>query len=145
MWYTSQVSERSIPLARINPASYAAEQVTAWVAVNNYHRLRAVVHVGAVAANRQLIARLEQATNTDGAGQKVISGKESGTVLTADQNGLIAIELQTEELDVNGGFDCVCLKLMIQGGAIICSAVLYGEEPRSLPVSQTGWIEVVDK
>lgn len=143
--YTAQVSERMNPLAKIDAASYSAEQVTAWVSLSNYNRAFAVINVGAIAANRQIQARLEQATGANGEGQKVIAGKESAVLLTADQNGLIAIELQTEELDVNGGYDHVLLKLMIQGGAIICGAVLYGCEPRYAPVGQANWIEVIDK
>lgn len=143
MSYTELFTEVHVPLAKLDPVSASAERVTAWVSVAKYNRVVAVVQVGAVAANRQIIARIEQAKDTNGTGQKVIAGKESGTILTPDQNGLIAIELRTEELDTNNLYDCINLKLMIQGGAIIASAILWGIEPRYAPVGDTAYIEVV--
>lgn len=144
MPYTENFSEVHAPLARINPQSTSGQLVTAWVSLKHYARAVAVVHVGAIAANRQVIVRLEQATDTLGSGQKVIAGHESDTLLTADENGLIAIELRAEELDVNNLYDCVALKVTAQGGAVIVSGVLYGTEPRYAPVDQTLWEAVID-
>lgn len=144
MSYTQRFSEGHAPLAKIDPVSLNGQTVTSFVSLRNYPRVVALVHVGAIAANRQIEARFEQATDTQGSGQKLIDGKDTDVLLTADQNGIYAIELRAEELDTNNGYDCVALKLTSQGGAVIAEAVVLGLEPRFAPVDQTLWAGVID-
>ena len=56
---------------------------------------------------------------------------------------LLCIELQTEELDVDGAFDCIMLRLTVAEAAVECSAWIFGLSPRYPPVPTTNWEEIV--
>ena len=137
--YTVPFSDEFYPVAKINPASYTTEQVTAWCAMADYRRAVLVLHVGAIAAGRQVNCRIEQAQDAGGLGQKVVTTKVIDTLLDADDNALVAIEIRDEEMDAANDFDYICAKINPAGGAVILSAILYLYEPRYAPVPLTNW------
>ena len=150
MSYTERFSEMHYPLVMVPPATYsaAAEVITAYVSLANYHRAALVIHLGNVTATGTLLARLLQATNTSGGSAKGIpttatQDKITTALANADDNGVVVIELRTEELDVDNGFDCVAIGYDVDTDSVPFSAVLYGIEPRFPPVSSAGYNEIV--
>lgn len=150
MSYTELFTEVHYPLVNVPPAvkSPAAEQISAYVSLANYHRAVLVAHLGAFAATGTVRFRLLQATDTAGASAKGIpttAGQDKlTTVLTvADANSVVAIELRTEELDVTNGFDCVAVAYDVDTDTVALSAILYGIVPVYAPVPTTNYNEVV--
>jgi len=142
--FTEQISEVMYPLVYDNADSHAAAVYTsAYVSLANYHRAWLVLDVGDMVATSTLDVVIRQATTTAGAGVKAITGKAI-TQLTAaggDGNDLVCIELRTEELDVTGGFDCVCVRVTVGTAAVEYGYILYGCITRFEPVPTANWTE----
>lgn len=139
--YTERWSEANAILTQINPATYNSQQVSSWVSVKNYHRFVVILDVGAIPNDTLINAQIEQATDTLGAGQKILA---TMTALgTADDNGKVIFDLQTEQLDVSGGYDCINIKVTPQGTGAIFSALIIGHQPRHKPVPVTAWEQIV--
>ena len=150
MSYTERFSEVHYPLVNVVPAvkSPAGEVISSYVSLANYHRAVLVIHTGAIAATGTVAVRLLQATTTGGASAKGIpttatQDKITTVLTTADANSVIVIELRTEELDVANGFDCVAIGFDVDTDTVAMSAILYGIEPRFMPVPTTNYNEVV--
>lgn len=149
MSYTERFTEVHYPLVGIAPAVYsaAAEQITSYVSLANYHRAVLVIHIGTVAAGGTVQFRLLQATTTAGAGAKGIpttaTQDKITTVLTGADSNWVAIELRTEELDVANGFDCVAFGYDVDTNTVALEATLYGIEPRFAAVPTTNYNEIV--
>lgn len=150
MSYTQRFTEVHYPLVNVPPAvkSPAAEQISAYVSLADYHRAVAVIHLGAIAATGTVRCRLLQATSTAGAGAKGIpttatQDKITTVLTTADANSVVAIELRTEELDVANGYDCVAFAYDVDTDTVALSAVLYGIIPAYAPVPTTNYNEIV--
>jgi hypothetical protein len=146
MPYTERFSEILYPLAieyadSLGPAATAS----AYVSLQNYHRAWLVINVGAIAGGGTLDAILQQATDTAGGGVKPIAGKAITQLTQAGGDGddLVCIELRTEELDVQNGFDCVRFLITTGAAAAEYSAVLYGGVTRYAPVPTTNWTEII--
>jgi hypothetical protein len=151
--YTAQLSEQLYPLA----IDYADSQGvgtrnSAWVNLQNYHRAWLVINVGDMAQGATFNCALQQARGSAGTGAKAItSSKTAGakaitqlTAAAADSDSVVCIELQTEELDVDGGFEYVRFQVIIAGAAVEYSAILYGCMTRFKPTPTTNWTERVD-
>jgi hypothetical protein len=150
MSYTERFSEMHSPLVMVPPATYtsAAEAITAYVSLANYHRAALVIHLGNVTATGTVLIRLLQATNTSGGSAKGIpttatQDKITSALANADDNGVVVIELRTEELDVDNGFDCVAIGYDVDTDSVPFSAILYGIETRFAPVASTAYNEIV--
>lgn len=144
--YTSRVSERMYPLATYNADSLGVGTFnSAYVLLRDYHRVWLVVNTGDMGGGASLDAGIQQATTVAGAGVKAIAGKTITQLTQAGGDGddLVCIELQTEELDVTGNFDCVRFYLTVAGAAVEVSAILYGLMSRFDPVPVTNWAEIV--
>lgn len=138
-------TERMALLAKISPASYNSEQNTTAVDVAKYNRILILIHVGALGSSTTLDADVEQRTSVNGT-PKNVTGK-SITQLTqagSDANKDVAINVRTEELDVNNGYHFLNLELTPAVSTAIVGAEVYGCEPKQHPVDATGWDEVVD-
>jgi hypothetical protein len=92
-----------------------------------------------------LDAKLQQASAAAGTGAKDITDKAITQLTQAgsDGNSLVGIELRTEELDVNGGFEYVRFSVTIAVADCAYAATLFGVEPRYAAVSTTAYDEVV--
>lgn len=143
MSYTERFTEKNRPLAKIDPASYAAEQNTSRVSLANYHRAVIIIGVGDIAAGRTLDVDVEQHTASSGGTTKNVTGKSITQLTDTDDNKIVAIELKTEELDVDGGFEHISVELTPSAG-IILYCLVFGIEPRFAPAGTTEWDEVVD-
>lgn len=140
MSYTNRWTEVTNPLAELHPAAVVAASYTSYVSLANYHRAVVVMHMGAMAGTQDLA--LYQATDTSGTGAKAITSKSITQLTATDDNSRVAIELQTEELDVDGGFDCIAA-LQTPGGTNTLELTIYGIIPRFPPAPTTNWDEVV--
>ena len=87
-----------------------------------------------------------QATSAAGADAKIIAGKAITQLTQAGGDGgdLVAIELRTEELDVNGEFAYVAAIVTVGNAASELSAVLLLGCTNYAPVPVTAWTEIVD-
>jgi hypothetical protein len=125
------------------PAVYT---INTWRSMGNHQRGVAILHVGDMDQGATVDFELWQATDTTGAGAKIIPGKFITQLTQAggDAGSTVCIELRTEELDVNGGFDCIAPLLTVAGGSCDIGVLgLLGCSNYS-PVPTTSWTEIVD-
>lgn len=140
--YTREVSEQMYPLATAYPDDRGpGTHYSEYVSLSTYHRAWFFLEVGDIGAGATVAAGLQQATDATGTGVKAITGKTI-TLLAAGSN-LVCIELQTEELDVDGGFEFVRFYVVTATNTVIYSANLFGVESRFEPVPTTNWQERV--
>lgn len=147
MNYTERFSEGHYPLVHEPADSFNAGTVdSAYVSLANYHRAVLLLSVGDMAGTATLDVSIRQAKDSAGTGVKAITGKAITqlTQASGDGNDMFAIELRTEELDVNGGFEHVSVRAVVANAAVEYSYVLLGIEPRFAPVPTTNWEEIVD-
>lgn len=146
--YTEKFVEVHEPLYVLHPISVTNGAIvyTSYVSLANYHRAFILINVGVMQSGSTIDAVVYQATTTGGAGSKVLSPTKAITQLTqagSDSNSIVGIEIQTEELDVDGGFDCIALGYTVGTAAAIMSIEIWGCVPRYAPVPVTDWNEVV--
>ena len=141
MSYTEQFTEVHELLGRLPPLTYNGGVSTDWMAVNDYHRVVVIVSAGTLLGT--LDVAVFQATDPAGSGAKVISGKAITQLAATDDNAICAIEIRTEELDVDGGFDCIRVQTT-SSAANVFSVIVLGVVSRYNPVGVTEWDEVVD-
>jgi hypothetical protein len=140
--YTCEFTEVHRKLATLPPYVYAGGISTPWVAVNDYHRVFVEILVGNII--NPLDVSIWQATNPAGAGAKVVTAKALTQMNGGDDGSSCGIELRTEELDVDGGFDCIRVQTLNGGaGGNTYSVVVYGIVGRYLPTGITEWDEVI--
>ncbi len=147
MSYTQRFTEVNYPLDQLPPEDFGpGTNNGAWVSLRDYHRAVALLHVGVITATGTVDFSLEQAQDAAGTGAKAITGKAITQLTQAGGDGdqIVAIELRTEELDVNGGFEYVRAVLVTGTAAALVSNILLGIVPRFPPVPVTNWSEVVD-
>ena len=122
------------------------------ISLQNYHRAWVVINVGEMQQGATFDCALQQARGSGGTGAKAITSSKTAaakaiTQLTAaagDGDDLVCIELQTEELDVDAGFEHVRFQVVITGAAVEYAAVLYGCVSRFKAVPTTNWTERID-
>jgi len=124
----------------------AAAYTTAYVSLANHQRVFYILVTGTMVAASTVDLQIWQATSAAGAGAKVIAGKAITQLTQAGGDGddICGIEVRTEELDVDGGFDHVAAILTV--GVDSCAATLlplYGCSNYT-PVPVTNWTEIID-
>jgi len=143
--YTEQFTEIHQPLDfGIYQVLSPGNHYTPYVALNDFHRAFFHVFVGNMGPAAEITIYVMQATTVAGAGAK-LQGKWA-TQLDQDQGEAIshiAIELQTEELDVDGGFDCVALWFDVDDNPVEITWTVWGVCPRYPPVPTTFWHQIV--
>jgi hypothetical protein len=124
------------------PATHYGE----WVSLSTYHRARAMLLMGDMAQGSSAWFGLQQASDLTGTGVKAISNKIATQLTQAagDTGSPVAIELKTEELDVDNGFYCVRFYVTTAGGTTIFAAFLEGSPSRYSAVPTTEYNEIVD-
>ena len=147
MAYTNRVSEDMYPLVAYHADSLGVSAITsAYVSLANYHRAWLYLNVGEMQAQSSLDVSFLQATTTAGAGTKVLAPVKGITQLTqaaGDGDQQVCIELQTSELDVDGGFDCIAVVTTVAGAAVELAWSLFGVISRFKEVPTTNWEEIV--
>lgn len=144
--YTEQFTEVHQPLYYLIYQILApGTHISPYVALNDMHRAGFQIFVGNMGPGSDVTFQPMQATTTAGAGAKVVAGKATTTLDQAAGDGVdhLWIELQTEELDVDGGFDCVALRAIVQDNPIEVTYYIWGVCPRYPPVPTTFWTEIV--
>jgi hypothetical protein len=121
-----------------------------WVSMKNYRHLAVIIFKGAGAAAEDPTVTMEQATNVAGSGAKALNfttiySKEGADLFTigtftkitqaaaatytsatlGDNQALLVIEFNAEDLDVEGGFDCVRVRIADVGATSQIGAALY--------------------
>ncbi len=132
MFPNAKGSELLSILATIDPASISAGTVTTgWVSAGNHHNLLAVIQTGTLGTSATLDAKLQQASDSTGAGAKDVSGKAIAQIVKATgDNKQALINLRPDELDVANGFAFVRLSLTVGTAASVAGAQLLGVNPR---------------
>ena len=141
MSYTERFSEVHELLGRLAPLTYNGGVSTNWMAVNDYHRVAVIVSAGTLTGT--LDVAVFQATNLAGASAKIVAGKAITQLAATEDEEIAIIELRTEELDVDGGFDCI--RVQTTSSAVnVFEVLVFGIVGRYLPVGTTEFDEVVD-
>jgi hypothetical protein len=144
--YTEQFTEVHQPLYFLTFQVLAPGVHTSpYVALNDMHRAGFQIYVGTMGPGAEINFQVMQATTTAGAGGKVVAGKATTELDQAlgDSFDHLWIELQTEELDVDGGFDCVALRVTVTDNPCNVLYYIWGVCPRYPPVPVTFWTEIV--
>jgi len=147
--YTQRFTEvhELLDSAWLVPANKAiAAYTTGYVSMANHQRAVYILLTGVMAQGATLDLALWQATDTAGTGAKLIAGKNITQLTQAagDLNDACIIEVRTEELDVDGGFDCIAGILTIAGGAVFSTVLPLFGASNYVPVPVANWTEVVD-
>jgi hypothetical protein len=113
--------------------------------MENYHRAWLLLNLGTMGAAATVDADIRQAQDVAGTGAKAIAGKAITQLTQAggDANSLVCIELQTEELDVDNGFEFIQFRVTIAVADCVYGAELFGTISRYKPVPVTNWAEIV--
>ena len=148
MFTNSKASEMLAILATIDPASQSVGvATTGWVSVANHHGLLAVVQTGVLGTLATVDAKLQQATDSSGAGAKDVAGRAITQIVKATgDNKQALINLKPEELDTLNGFGFVRVALTVGVAASITGAQLLGVNPRFAPAdagNQAAVVQVV--
>ena len=145
MFTNSKASEMLAILATIDPASQSAgPATTGWVSVANHHGLLAVVQTGVLGTLATVDAKLQQATDSSGAGAKDVAGRAITQIVKATgDNKQALINLKPEELDTLNGFGFVRVALTVGVAASITGAQLLGVNPRFAPADSGNQAAVV--
>ena len=145
MFTNSKASEMLAILATIDPASQSAgTATTGWVSVANHHGLLAVVQTGVLGTLATVDAKLQQATDSTGAGAKDVAGRAITQIVKATgDNKQALINLKPEELDTINGFGFVRVALTVGVATSITGAQLLGVNPRFAPADSGNQAAVV--
>ena len=145
MFTNSKASEMLAILATIDPASQSAgTATTGWVSVANHHGLLAVVQTGVLGTLATVDAKLQQATDSTGAGAKDVAGRAITQIVKATgDNKQALINLKPEELDSVNGFGFVRVALTVGVAASFTGAQLLGVNPRFAPADAGNQAAVV--
>ena len=148
MFTNSKASEMLAILATVDPASQSAgTATTGWVSVANHHGLLAVVQTGVLGTLATVDAKLQQATDSTGAGAKDVAGRAITQIVKATgDNKQALINLKPEDLDTVNGFGFVRVALTVGVAASISGAQLLGVNPRFAPAdagNQAAVVQVV--
>ena len=145
MFPNSKASEMLAILATSDPASQSAgSATTGWVSVANHHGLLAVVQTGVLGTLATVDAKLQQATDSSGAGAKDVAGRAITQIVKATgDNKQALINLKPEELDTLNGFGFVRVALTVGVAASITGAQLLGVNPRFAPADSGNQAAVV--
>jgi len=117
----------------LDPISQAAATVnTGWVSLADFDSALAILMVGVLGAAATVDAKLQQATDSAGAGAKDITGKAITQLTKAgtDDNKQVEINVRSDELDVAGSFNHVRLQVTVAVAASLISALVLGFNAR---------------
>lgn len=127
-------SDRFHLVGVIDPdANTAATLLTDWVNAGLYESFCAMISSGDLGTNGTLDAKLRQATDSSGTSAKDITGKaitQMTEAVTNLSNKQAFINLESEDLDTNNGFNWVALSVT---GAVATSdfaAYLFAFNPK---------------
>ena len=133
-------SEKAAVAAVIDPDVYVASTVTSgWVSLSDFEQAMAIIFAGTLGASATLDAKLEQATDSAGAGAKDVHATDfSITQMTqagGDSDTQAVINVRGEQLDVDNNFNHIRLSMTIAVATSDCGGVVMGLNARYNPAS----------
>lgn len=140
-------SQQAPVVGVVHPVSDDGSNPTDWIDMSDFKRLMAVIQVGAFGASATLNAKLEQATDGSGSDAKDIEGKEIAELTDADDDddSIAIINLDENELDVDGGFTHVRLTITAATANTVLSGLVFGFGARYQPAADVAAVvEVVE-
>lgn len=132
-----KATEQVALLGVVSPSSQSAgAATTGWVSVANFNKFLALIQTGVLGTAATVDAKIQQATDSSGTGAKDVSGATITQIVKATGDTVQAeINLDAQQLDVNGGFGFIQLSVTVGTAASLTSAVLLGFLPRFAPAS----------
>ncbi len=122
-----------VGIAGVIPAQQAAPGVvnSGFVDMRNFYAVLASLNVGVIGAAGTVDAKIEQATDANGAGVKAVPGLAVVQLAKAGgDNRQAGINVRQKDLDKNGGFRFVRMSVTVGGDATFLSATLTGFDAR---------------
>lgn len=139
-----KASEQAAILGAINPSSQEAGAATSgWISLADFQKLLAVVQTGTLGASATVNAKIQQATDSSGSGAKDVTGAAIMQISGAN-NQQAEINLDAEQLDVEGGYGYVRLSVTVGTAASQTAAVVFGFNPRFAPASDSNAASVAE-
>jgi hypothetical protein len=152
MQYTQRFTENyqlagaRIPMTGSAGQTWPITQGGLYVSMANHQRAVFLLGTGAMGAGATLDFQVWQATSAAGANAKIVGGKAITQLSQAagDASDAVAIELRTEELDVDGGFSYVMGFFIIGTNTVTFTGMLLLGGTNQAPVPVGNWTEIVD-
>lgn len=140
--YTERFSEGHAITGIIPQTLNNSAANSGWLSMRDFHRAAIIVQAGAIAGGGGVTMVVQQAKDTSGSGAKTL---KSATALTGtDDNGIVVIEVRSEELDVDNRYDCIRLLLTETGTQnAVLSALVLRYVTRFAPVDVSALHQVV--
>lgn len=132
-----QASEYCALLAAVDPQSSSTAKSSSYVSIAKFHKIGALIHVGAITSGGTVNAKLEQASSSGGTGVKDITGKAITQLADTESNKQYWINLDPSELDLANGFTFVRLTITPATQASLIAGSLFGFDPRFAPASDS--------
>lgn len=135
---TIQPSDRAAVVGVIDPdATVASTVTTGWISMLDYSNIMAIVMAGTLGAAATVDAKIEQATDASGTGVKDVTGALITQLTQAggDSDKQAVINLNAEDLDVDGGFTHARLSVTVAVATSDVGAVVLGLDKRYLKAS----------
>lgn len=145
MHQSIRFSDRNAILSTIDPASISAGTVlSGWVPVARFHRIAALIATGVLGASATFDAKFRQATDGSGTGAKDVPAKAITQLVKASHDNKQAIiEMQSDDIDTNGGYTHVALSVTVATASSLACAFVLGVNARFLPASDFDDADVV--
>jgi hypothetical protein len=140
-----KASEQVAVLGAISPSSQAVGAlVTAWVPAANFNKFLGLIQTGVLGAAATVDAKFQQAKDAAGTGAKDVAGATIAQIVKASGDNVQAeLNLDPQQLDVEGGFAYIALSLTVGTAASLTAVTLFGFTPRFAPASAANAASVV--
>ncbi|MGT2515117.1 hypothetical protein ACVOMT_13615 [Sphingomonas panni] len=122
-----------VAMVGVIPAQQAAVGAisSGWVDMRNAFEVLATLNIGVIGAAGTIDARIEQATDVNGAGAKPVAGLAVAQIVKAGgDNRQAAITLRQEDMDKNAGYRFARITVTVGGAASFLSAMLVAFDLR---------------
>jgi len=148
--YTHNFTEVHEAIAFVAPVSKGVgTHTTDWFDMQAHQRVIFLVAVGAIAASGEMVFTVQQARDAAGTGAKGMGADGFGhtietlTQLGGDGDDLIAVEVRTEQMDVDARFRYLRgVTTISTAAAVMCVIPLTGASSYP-PVGTDEWTEIV--
>ena len=141
-------SERVALLGTVDPDVLTATAHTSdYVDAGSFESIMAVIMAGTLGSSATFDAKLVQATDSSGTGSKDISGKAITQLTQAgtdESDKQAIINVRSEELDLDNGFDHVALTITVGTASSDGGGALFGLNPRYGPASDNDLASVAE-
>lgn len=130
------LAEQMAILVAVQGTANSTPLVSSYVSAKNSGEITAVVHLGDMASETIDVA-IYQATSSGGAGAKSAKAiTQLAASAAANDSKQVVISMRADELDVDGGFSFVAVRIVtggVTGGTV--AGILIGSDLRFQPAS----------